>query len=97
MVQKTHVKDIGIEGINPLEKVCDDKKCPWHREIRIRGLLFEGKVERIRRRIALITFYRYYYIPKYERYMIRRSKIKAHVAVYVFLLRLNNFFIPPDA
>ncbi len=27
MVQKTHVKNIGIEGINPPEKVCDDKKC----------------------------------------------------------------------
>lgn len=79
MVQKTYVKDIGIEGINPPEKICDDKKCPWHGEIRIRGFLFEGKVERIRRRIALVTFHRYYYVPKYERYMIRRSKIKAHV------------------
>jgi len=79
MVQKTYVKDIGIEGVNPPEKVCDDKKCPWHGEIRIRGFLFEGKVERIRKGIALVVFYRYHYVPKYERYMIKRSKIKAHV------------------
>ncbi len=57
MVQKTHVKDIGIEGIYPPEKVCDDKKCPWHGEIRIRGLLFEGKVERIGKANSFVSGY----------------------------------------
>ncbi|MGC9133140.1 MAG: 30S ribosomal protein S17 [Nanopusillaceae archaeon] len=79
MAQKVHVKDIGIEGVNPPENTCNDKKCPWHGEVRIRGFIFKGEVIRIKHGIALVKFAKYYYIPKYERYEIRISKIKAHV------------------
>ncbi|MFH7903049.1 MAG: 30S ribosomal protein S17 [Candidatus Aenigmatarchaeota archaeon] len=74
-----HTKDIGIDGISPPTNVCNEKKCPWHGEIRIHGFLFEGKVIKFKHKIAKIEMYRYVYIPKYERYEKRRSTIKAYV------------------
>lgn len=72
-------KNIGIADVSPPEKVCNDKKCPWHGEIRIHGFVFKGKVVKIKYRIAKIEFPRYVYIPKYERYEVRRSRIKAYL------------------
>jgi len=77
-MENVYVKDIGIESINPPENICNDKKCAWHGEIRIHGRIFEGKVVKAKHRHVLVEFYRYVYIPKYERYEIRRSRIKAH-------------------
>lgn len=58
---------------------CNDKKCPIHGSVKVRGDIFAGKVigdkqdktvkvERILTR----------YIPKYERYKKTRSVIAAH-------------------
>lgn len=74
-----YVKNIGIEGITPPEKVCNEKKCPWHGEVRVHGLLFEGRVVKYSHKIAKIEIERYVYIPKYERYEKRISRIKAYV------------------
>ncbi|MGC9079298.1 MAG: 30S ribosomal protein S17 [Nanopusillaceae archaeon] len=79
MDKTTYVKDIGIEGVKAPENTCNDKKCPWHGEVRIRGFIFEGYVERVKHGIARIIIKRYHYHQKYERYEIRISKIKAHV------------------
>ncbi|MEM1684243.1 MAG: 30S ribosomal protein S17 [Nanopusillaceae archaeon] len=74
-----HTKDIGIAGIFPPEKSCNEKKCPWHGEIRVHGFVFEGKVIKFKHKIAKIEMQRYVYIPKYERYEKRRSTIKAYI------------------
>ncbi len=79
MVKSTYVKNIGIEGINPPEEICSDKKCPWHGEIRIHGFIFEGRVRKRKHRIAVVEIVRYVYVQKYERYEARISRIKAYV------------------
>ena len=75
---KTYVKDIGIEGLKPPEEICHDRNCAWHGDVRVRGRLFRGVVVQARHRHVAVEFYRYVYIPKYERYEIRKTKIKAH-------------------
>jgi len=75
----TYVKDIGIEGINPPDKVCNEKKCPWHGEVRIHGFIFEGKVIKYLHKIAKVEIERMVYIPKYERYEKRISRILVYV------------------
>jgi len=75
----TYVKNIGIEGITPPERVCNEKKCPWHGEVRIHGFVFEGRVVKYSHKIAKIEIERLVYIPKYERYERRISRILAYV------------------
>jgi len=72
-------RDIGV-GINPPSKVCNDVKCPWHGKLAIRGKVIEGIVKTARmQRTAIVEWNYFRYIPKYERYERRRSKIKVHV------------------
>ncbi|MEM0324680.1 MAG: 30S ribosomal protein S17 [Candidatus Aenigmatarchaeota archaeon] len=77
---KVKINNIGIEGIKPPEKICSDTRCPWHGHIKIRGKLLEGIVVSTKMS-KTITIQRDYvvYVPKYERYMRKRSKIKAHL------------------
>ncbi|MEM0480769.1 MAG: 30S ribosomal protein S17 [Candidatus Aenigmatarchaeota archaeon] len=77
MAQK--IKNIGIEAKAP-EKECNDVRCPWHGHIKVRGKLFVGTVIS-KKASKTITIERPYvqYVPKYERYMRKRSKIKAHL------------------
>ena len=37
------VRNIGIEA-KPPTKECDDKLCPWHGSLPVRGRIFEGSV-----------------------------------------------------
>ena len=58
---------------------CEDKNCPKHGMIRTRGRTFVGSVISARMsKTAIIEFSRMYYLPKYERYEKRRTRIKAH-------------------
>ncbi len=70
-------KSIGIEVVIPKNK-CDDKHCPFHSNLKVRGRIFTGSV--IKKYIKTVTVEWDYqiYIPKYERYMKKRSRIKAH-------------------
>jgi len=80
MAQKQKVNNIGIEGIKPPEKFCSDEKCPWHGHVKIRGKLLDGIVVSAKAS-KTVTIMREYvvYVPKYERYMRKRSKIKAYL------------------
>ena len=80
MAQKQKVNNIGIEGIKPPEKFCNDVRCPWHGHIKIRGKLLDGIVVSAKAS-KTVTIMREYvvYVPKYERYMRKRSKIKAYL------------------
>ena len=71
-------KNIGME-IKAPKKSCVDKKCPFHGETKVRGREFTGTVIAARmQRTATIEFTRKIKVPKYERYMSKRTRIKAH-------------------
>jgi len=71
-------KYIGID-VSPPEKTCDDIKCPWHGDLPIRGRVFTGTVRSARAHRTIIVEWGYNrYIPKYERYERRKSRVAAH-------------------
>jgi small subunit ribosomal protein S17 len=71
-------KNIGME-IKAPKKTCVDKKCPFHGETKVRGRTFTGTVIAARmQRTATIEWTRKVKVQKYERYMSKRTRIKAH-------------------
>lgn len=71
-------RNIGIEVPVP-QQACSDKKCPFHGKVRVRGRSFIGIVKRIRlQKNALVEWERRMFIPKYERYEKRRTRVMAH-------------------
>ena len=72
-------KNIGVNVVPPKNE-CTDTKCPFHGTLKVRGRSFVGKITRpIMHKTAVIEFPRQFYIPKFERYEKRMSRIKAHV------------------
>ena len=68
-----------VLGVTAPAKDCTDKKCPFHGEIAVKKEFFTGKiVKRDTNRSATIEWFRSVYIPKYERYEVRRSKMRVH-------------------
>ena len=61
------------------ENQCKDKKCPFHGNLSLRGSTFVGRVvsDKMKKTIT-VEWERRCFIPKYERYERRWSKIKAH-------------------
>jgi len=75
---KGKAKDIGYDVKIP-EKVCKDRNCPFHGVLPIRGKILEGIVTSLRMDKTVIIERDYLrYVPKYERYERRKSKIAAH-------------------
>lgn len=69
---------IGIDVELPSKK-CEDKHCPFHNDVKLRGKVFNGIVRGVNvHKTATIEWPRLYYIPKYERYEKRRTTVKAH-------------------
>lgn len=71
-------RDIGLETKAP-RKGCDDRNCPFHGSISIRGKIFDGVIVS-RKMSKTVTVERDYlhYVKKYMRYEKRRSRILAH-------------------
>lgn len=70
--------NIGISVKAP-QKVCSDEKCPFHGNLNIKKKTFVGVVTSSKpQKTCIITWHRKYFIPKYERYEIRKTKINAH-------------------
>jgi len=68
-----------IPGIETPKKTCEDSKCPFHGNLKVRGRIFEGKLIKLdTSRKSTIEFLRLKHIPKYERYEKRTTKIHAH-------------------
>jgi len=66
-------------GVKAPKKECTDKKCPFHGEINVKKELFTGRViKKEVNRSATIEWSKSYYVPKYERYEIRRSRLRVH-------------------
>ncbi len=59
---------------------CDDKKCPLHGELSIRGRHFKGIVKKIVGRRAVVEFERLIYIKKYERFAKASTRLHAYLS-----------------
>lgn len=58
---------------------CKDENCPKHGSISVRGRNFTGVVTSTKMaKTVTVEWGRMKYLPKYERYEKRRSKVKAH-------------------
>ncbi|MEM5814641.1 MAG: 30S ribosomal protein S17 [Candidatus Aenigmatarchaeota archaeon] len=70
--------NIGLEAAAP-QKKCSDPKCPWHGNISLRGRLFTGLVTNARSpKTAIVQWDFVHYLPKYERYERRHSRLAAY-------------------
>lgn len=70
--------NIGIAAAVPAGK-CADPKCPWHGSTPLRGRRFVGKVVSARTpKTAIVEWDFVHYIPKYERYERRHSRVNAY-------------------
>ncbi len=66
-------------NLKPPKKECDDRNCPFHGVIKVRGRVFEGKVVRDKMEKSVIVNMDYLkYYPKYERFAWMSSRIPAH-------------------
>ncbi|MEM1927392.1 MAG: 30S ribosomal protein S17 [Acidilobaceae archaeon] len=73
------VKNLKIPGVTPPETTCQDKNCPWHGTLRIRGVILEAVVEKVRAQRTAVVVHEYlHYDSKYKRYEKRRRKIHVH-------------------
>lgn len=71
--------DIGIEVKEP-EEECDDRNCPFHGDVSIRGNSFTGTVESTKMQKSATVRWEYAKnVPKYERYERRNTKVTSHV------------------
>jgi len=75
---KNQVRDIGLD-VTPPKGVCEDKKCPFHGNLKVRGKIIEGKVVSAKAQKTVVIERNYlHYVPKYERYERRHSRISAY-------------------
>lgn len=73
-----HKNDIGL-GAKPPKDGCTNTKCPWHGHLKIRGRVFKGRVVSSKGLDTAVVQWNYYnYIPKYERYERRKTRVSAH-------------------
>ncbi len=77
-MSKDEVRDIGVE-VNPPEKTCEDKHCPFHGELSVQGQIIHGQVESVKMDGTVVVKKDYFnYVPKYERYEKRKSHYPSH-------------------
>ncbi len=71
------MRDIGID-VKPPERECNDTNCPFHGSLPVRGQILRGKVVKVYGKTAVVEREMTKYVPKYERYTKKRSKLHAH-------------------
>ncbi len=68
----------GLVTRNPTSE-CDDAKCPFHGNLKVRGKIIEGVVESDRMENSAVVATEYlFYQNKYRRYEKRTGKYHAH-------------------
>ncbi|MGF3554132.1 MAG: 30S ribosomal protein S17 [Thermoplasmatota archaeon] len=78
MTDKKKVRNIGVDVKPPAEN-CNDKNCPFHGTLPIRGQVFTGVVKSNKMQGSILVKREFmHYIPKYERYEKRTSTYAAH-------------------
>ena len=69
---------IGLNVSEP-EATCEDDNCPFHGTLSVRGQVLEGTVASTDMEKTVIVEREYdVRVPKYDRYMKRRSRVPAH-------------------
>jgi small subunit ribosomal protein S17 len=73
------MRNIGIDVKEP-EEECNDMKCPFHGEMKVKSPVLEGTVSSVGMK-GTVTILREYLIKnrKYERYERRKKKYHAHL------------------
>ena len=71
-------RDIGVDVVPPKGQ-CNDRLCPFHGTLSVRGQIIEGVVvsDKMQKTVVVKKDYRRY-IPKYERYEWRTGRYMAH-------------------
>ncbi|PIN70488.1 30S ribosomal protein S17 [Candidatus Woesearchaeota archaeon CG11_big_fil_rev_8_21_14_0_20_43_8] len=79
MVKKQkETRNIGV-NVNPPKESCDDKHCPFHGNLPVRGRTFTGVVVQSKTpKMATVEWERRVMVPKYERYKKKRTKLVVH-------------------
>lgn len=73
-----NIRNIGLKVKTPSGN-CQDPKCPFHGTLSIRGRIFTGTViSDIAHKTVTVEWPRLFYLPKYERYEKRRTRVKAY-------------------
>jgi small subunit ribosomal protein S17 len=71
-------RDVGLDVRAPKE-ACDDRHCPFHGKLSLRGQILEGTVVSLAmQRTAVVERTLLHFVPKYERYEKRRRRYLAH-------------------
>ncbi|NHX35862.1 MULTISPECIES: 30S ribosomal protein S17 [Halolamina] len=69
---------IGLNVEQP-EETCSDENCPFHGDLSVRGQVLEGEVASTDMDKTVVVEREYdVRVPKYDRYMKRRSRVPAH-------------------
>ena len=69
---------IGLNVEQP-EETCSDENCPFHGDLSVRGQTLEGEVASTDMDKTVVVEREYdVRVPKYDRYMKRRSRVPAH-------------------
>ena len=70
--------NIGFDVAAPAEQ-CEDINCPFHGTLSVRGQVIDGMVVSDKAPRTVVVQREYLkYVPKYERYEKRKSKLHAH-------------------
>ncbi|RLF29075.1 MAG: 30S ribosomal protein S17 [Thermoplasmata archaeon] len=78
MTKKNKARNIGL-NVQPPAESCDDKNCPFHGSLPVRGQVITGIVVSNKMDGSIVVEREYmHYVPKYERYEKRSSKYSAH-------------------
>ncbi|HYA70210.1 MAG TPA: 30S ribosomal protein S17 [Thermoplasmata archaeon] len=71
-------RDIGLDVRAPKAR-CDDRHCPFHGRLPVRGQVLEGTVVSVAmQRTAVVERTLLHYVAKFERYEKRRRRYLAH-------------------
>jgi len=69
---------IGLNVSEP-EGTCADDDCPFHGSLSVRGQVIEGEVASTAMAKTVVVEREYdVFVPKYDRYMKRRSRVSVH-------------------
>lgn len=72
-------KEIKSEMKVEKKEECNDKKCPFHGQLSVRGKYFKGTVIKVIGKRAVIEFERLIYYKKYERYAKKKTRLHAYL------------------
>lgn len=71
-------KSIGV-GLKAPAEECDSQSCAWHGTVSVRGRIFRGVIRHSKsKNTAMVEWGYHKFIPKYERYERRKTRVTAH-------------------